>query len=143
MGALIIRIRSWGPFYYNYNKDPPHNNIGNYFGSYIESLAATVAPVMQSLHCTQAKTAQQAQHFLWCTSSRTTHSWRSLDFRTLKEGEVPVEHCRRSVGGDACHLCLHQRFVTFVPFHIHSVTLLRAWHKPLRRTEHEKVVGPS
>ena len=23
IGALIIRIRVWGPFYYKYNKEPP------------------------------------------------------------------------------------------------------------------------
>ena len=23
VGALMLRIRSWGPFYYNYNKEPP------------------------------------------------------------------------------------------------------------------------
>ena len=23
VGALIIRIRFWGPLYYNYNKEPP------------------------------------------------------------------------------------------------------------------------
>ena len=29
VGALIIRIGSWGPLYYNYNKKP-ENSIGNY-----------------------------------------------------------------------------------------------------------------
>ena len=36
-GALIIRIRSLGPLYDNYNKEP-RNNIGNYHGPYIFSL---------------------------------------------------------------------------------------------------------
>ena len=30
MGALIIRIGFWGPLYYNHNKEPPPNSIGNY-----------------------------------------------------------------------------------------------------------------
>ena len=30
IGALIIRIGFWGPFYHDYNKEPPQNSIGNY-----------------------------------------------------------------------------------------------------------------
>ena len=33
-GALIIGTRLWGPFYYNYSKEPP-NGIGTYLGPYI------------------------------------------------------------------------------------------------------------
>ena len=29
MGALIIRIGFWCPLFYNYNKEPPQNSIGN------------------------------------------------------------------------------------------------------------------
>ena len=32
VGALIIRKGFWGPLYYNYNKEPPQNSIGNYLG---------------------------------------------------------------------------------------------------------------
>ena len=28
--ALIIRIVFWGILYYDFNKDPPQNSIGNY-----------------------------------------------------------------------------------------------------------------
>ena len=34
VGTSIIRIRFWGPSYYNYNKEP-QNSIGNYLGPYI------------------------------------------------------------------------------------------------------------
>ena len=27
--VLIIRIGFWGPVYYNYNKEPPQNGVGN------------------------------------------------------------------------------------------------------------------
>ena len=34
IGALVIRIRSWGTLYYTNTKEP-HNSIGNYLGPYI------------------------------------------------------------------------------------------------------------
>ena len=39
VGALIIRIGFWGPFYYNYNKGPPIT-IGDYLRPYIISQIA-------------------------------------------------------------------------------------------------------
>ena len=33
-GALKMRIGFWGPLYYNHNKEPPQNSIGNYLGPY-------------------------------------------------------------------------------------------------------------
>ena len=59
IGALIIRIRCWGPLYYQYNKEP-QNSIGNCLGPDIkhdsgpeakkESASATAhaAPKMNS-----------------------------------------------------------------------------------------------
>ena len=35
IGALIIRMGFWGPLYYNYNREPPQNSVGNYLGPYI------------------------------------------------------------------------------------------------------------
>ena len=32
IGAFIIRIGFWDPFYYNKNKEPPQNSIGNFVG---------------------------------------------------------------------------------------------------------------
>ena len=34
IGALIIRMGFWGILYYNYNKEPAPNSIGNYQGPY-------------------------------------------------------------------------------------------------------------
>ena len=38
IGALIIRIRFWGPLYYTYNKEP-QKSIGNYLGSHITPIS--------------------------------------------------------------------------------------------------------
>ena len=38
IGALTIREQGfWDMVYYNDNKDPPQNSIGNYFGPYIRA----------------------------------------------------------------------------------------------------------
>ena len=34
MGALIIRIRFWGPLYYSYNKEPQNSIVANDLGPY-------------------------------------------------------------------------------------------------------------
>ena len=53
---MIIRIGFWGIVYYNYNKEPPKIDIGNYQGPYIiaiivSSEASLVAALVATLGC--------------------------------------------------------------------------------------------
>ena len=35
IGALMIRMGSWGMVYCTYNREPPKNSTGNYLGPWI------------------------------------------------------------------------------------------------------------
>ena len=49
VGALIMRTGFWGIVYYNYNKEPPRNSIGNYAGPYTKPPKIPLTAILISL----------------------------------------------------------------------------------------------
>ena len=88
LGALVSRIGFWGPFYYNYNKDP-QNSIDTY-SSPCSSLAFRVQKGQQPTALQPTQQKQQPWHNInfesqpqeaFATSRRSLRKWVSASSR--------------------------------------------------------------